>query len=166
MLESKEKLPELKEYLNRSLLFYKNLHWKSPEQHNKNELFYKFEDRNLDLENYINNKNSNVHSELERNSSNDNNITNTNNKNHKSNKDCNKNSNNNINYAKNGFYQFDDNTWTIACTTPLPNCTGKMFYWWFCVCDNSEKYKIWHPYDHISGHWSDDYYGTVNMSER
>mmetsp|Transcript_17215 Transcript_17215/g.25508 ORF Transcript_17215/g.25508 Transcript_17215/m.25508 type:complete len:276 (-) Transcript_17215:54-881(-) len=45
----------------------------------------------------------------------------------------------------------------IACDTKMENCSGKMLSWWFRFCDNTTKYKWWHPIDHLEGTWTKEY---------
>ncbi|KUJ14149.1 uncharacterized protein LY89DRAFT_686673 [Mollisia scopiformis] len=37
----------------------------------------------------------------------------------------------------------------IAATTYMPNCTSEMIAWWFGWIEDTEKYKLWHPLDHV-----------------
>jgi hypothetical protein len=34
----------------------------------------------------------------------------------------------------------------------------QMVSWWFGFCDDSDKYRLWHPRDHVEGRWSEGYY--------
>jgi hypothetical protein len=36
--------------------------------------------------------------------------------------------------------------------------TGEMLDWWFSHVQNTERYKWWHPDDHISGTWDLAYF--------
>lgn len=44
----------------------------------------------------------------------------------------------------------------------IVTCLGggmQMLDWWFSsFCDRDERYRWWHPIDHVRGRWSDDYY--------
>ncbi len=60
-----------------------------------------------------------------------------------------------------GYVRTSDGSWLIACRTDLgQECTGKHFDWWFCNCDNTERYRWWHPVDHVVGEWNPQYYST------
>lgn len=49
-----------------------------------------------------------------------------------------------------GYCQMDDGTGFVANKTFFPNCTGKMFAWWFAWHSLEDlRYKIWDPEDHI-----------------
>lgn len=55
----------------------------------------------------------------------------------------------------------EDGKWYISCRTDLgKECTGEMFDFWLSQCDNTERYKWWHPVDHKRGTWSEDYFKT------
>ncbi|MBM4276512.1 MAG: hydrolase [Deltaproteobacteria bacterium] len=43
----------------------------------------------------------------------------------------------------------------IAVLTRMPQCKGKMVNWWFGYAGDTEKYRMWHPKDHIIGDWDD-----------
>ncbi len=43
----------------------------------------------------------------------------------------------------------------IAVLTRMPRCAGKMIDWWFGYAGDTEKYKLWHPKDHIVGDWDE-----------
>lgn len=63
---------------------------------------------------------------------------------------------------ENGWVRRNDGTLYVACTTDLGHeVNGDMFDWWFCNCDNNEKYRWWHPRDHVSGTWDPPYYGAM-----
>eukprot|EP01038_Epipyxis_sp_PR26KG_P006220 gene6220-8572_t len=63
---------------------------------------------------------------------------------------------------ENGYCRAADGTWYIACLIDLgPDITGEMFDWWFCQCDNTEKYKWSHPYQHFSNTWNPQYYSSM-----
>lgn len=58
-----------------------------------------------------------------------------------------------------GYVRHSNGSWYVACYTELgTNCNGEMIDWWFRHCDNTERYKWWHPKDHIKGDWNPQYY--------
>jgi hypothetical protein len=57
-----------------------------------------------------------------------------------------------------GYISNPDGTWYVACSTPLGECTGEHFDFWFCHCHDTERYQWWHPVDHKTGTWDDDYF--------
>ena len=60
-----------------------------------------------------------------------------------------------------GYMRNEDGTWYISCWTDLgKECTGEMFDFWLCHCDDTERYKWWHPIDHKRGTWSEGYFKT------
>lgn len=60
-----------------------------------------------------------------------------------------------------GYVRRSDGTWYIACHTDLGDgCNGEMFDWWFRNCDNTERYRWWHPKDHIEGEWNPQFYAV------
>jgi hypothetical protein len=63
-----------------------------------------------------------------------------------------------------GIVRRSDGTLYIAVRTDLgTEVTGDMIDWWFCNCDSTEKYKWWHPKDHISAVWDPPYYGAMSF---
>ncbi len=63
---------------------------------------------------------------------------------------------------ENGWVRRNDGSMFIACSTDLGyEVNGDMFDWWFCHCDDSDKYRWWHPYDHIKGTWDPSYYAAM-----
>lgn len=60
-----------------------------------------------------------------------------------------------------GYYRRSDGCWYIACLTDLgTECTGEMFDWWFRNCTDTERFKWWHPKDHISGNWDPQFFAV------
>lgn len=61
-----------------------------------------------------------------------------------------------------GYVRLRNGTWYIAVLTDLGyEVNGEMVDWWFCNVDNTEKYKWWHPKDHISGLWDPQYFSVM-----
>lgn len=61
-----------------------------------------------------------------------------------------------------GYVRLKNGSWYIAVLTDLGyEVNGEMFDWWFRHCDNTEKYKWWHPQDHITGNWDPQYYAVM-----
>jgi hypothetical protein len=59
---------------------------------------------------------------------------------------------------ENGWVRRNDGSMFVATLTDIGDTTGEMFDWWFCQCDNTEKYRWWHPNDHKSGTWDASYF--------
>ena len=50
----------------------------------------------------------------------------------------------------------------VTCITEMPQVTPKMIDWWFgWHMPETERYKLWHPRDHISSKLS-RYFGVSN----
>lgn len=63
---------------------------------------------------------------------------------------------------ENGYVRRKDGSIYVAVTLDLGHdVNGEMFDWWFCNCDNTEKYRWWHPKDHVTGTWDPPYYGAM-----
>jgi len=61
-----------------------------------------------------------------------------------------------------GYVRCKDGTYYIACYTDFgEDVSGEMFDWWFCQCENTEKYRWWHPNDHKSGTWNDEFFAVM-----
>ena len=61
-----------------------------------------------------------------------------------------------------GYVRMSDGTWYVACLTDLGHeVNGEMFDWWFRNCDNGEKYRWWHPVDHVSGTYEPQFYAVM-----
>jgi len=41
----------------------------------------------------------------------------------------------------------------VSVLTPMPRVTGPMIYHWFETLDSTERYKLWHPIDHVWMDW-------------
>lgn len=61
-----------------------------------------------------------------------------------------------------GYVRLPNGSWYIAVLTDLGyEVNGEMFDWWFRNCDNSEKYKWWHPNDHVSCTWDPQFFAVM-----
>ena len=55
---------------------------------------------------------------------------------------------------ENGYARLDDGVLYVAAHTPMPGVTGEMIDWWFAWHgEESARYQLWHPRDHISARW-------------
>jgi hypothetical protein len=55
---------------------------------------------------------------------------------------------------ENGYARLDDATLYVAAHTPMPGVTGEMIDWWFAWHgEESARYQLWHPRDHVSARW-------------
>jgi hypothetical protein len=55
---------------------------------------------------------------------------------------------------ENGYARLDDATLYVAALTPMPGVTGEMIDWWFAWHgEESARYQLWHPRDHVSARW-------------
>ena len=61
-----------------------------------------------------------------------------------------------------GYARMNDGSWYVACLTDLGHdVNGEMFDWWFRNCDNTEKFRWWHPADHCTGTWEPQFYSVM-----
>eukprot|EP00598_Pedospumella_elongata_P001115 CAMPEP_0184981552 /NCGR_PEP_ID=MMETSP1098-20130426/11214_1 /TAXON_ID=89044 /ORGANISM="Spumella elongata, Strain CCAP 955/1" /LENGTH=299 /DNA_ID=CAMNT_0027505117 /DNA_START=79 /DNA_END=978 /DNA_ORIENTATION=- len=61
-----------------------------------------------------------------------------------------------------GYVRMRDGTWYVACLTDLGHeVNGEMFDWWFRNCDSGEKFRWWHPVDHVSGTYEPQFYAVM-----
>jgi hypothetical protein len=49
-----------------------------------------------------------------------------------------------------GYFRLPNGQMHVRVLTRMPNCNGEMVVWWFKYLDNADKYRMWHPKDHIS----------------
>ena len=56
-----------------------------------------------------------------------------------------------------GYYRLENGQIHVAALTRMPRCNGEMVNWWFGFLDNTEKYKLWHPDDHLLLEWDDKF---------
>jgi hypothetical protein len=69
-----------------------------------------------------------------------------------------------------GYELFPEGGMHVAVLTRMPRCKGKMIDWWFGWCGDTEKYKLWHPKDHLVGEWDEfwqpgKYIGASHLAE-
>jgi hypothetical protein len=54
-----------------------------------------------------------------------------------------------------GFTRLPNGQMYVAVLTKMPGAKGKMIDWWFGYAGDTEKYKMWHPKDHVLGEWDE-----------
>ena len=55
---------------------------------------------------------------------------------------------------ENGYCRLDGGVLYVAVHTPMPGVSGEMIDWWFAWHgQESARYQLWHPRDHISASW-------------
>ena len=64
-----------------------------------------------------------------------------------------------------GYSRLEDGSIYVCVHTPLDFCSGPMVNWWFKYVDSTPKYVLWHPVDHISGTWNEEYLAR-NIEDR
>ncbi len=52
-----------------------------------------------------------------------------------------------------GYYKTEDGVWEIIANHEIQRVTPEMIDWWWDHIDTTERYKLWHPTDHISFEW-------------
>lgn len=52
-----------------------------------------------------------------------------------------------------GYYQTEYGGWEIIANHEIHGVTPEMIDWWWDHIDTTERYKLWHPTDHISFEW-------------
>eukprot|EP00428_Durinskia_dybowskii_P071416 CAMPEP_0170410744 /NCGR_PEP_ID=MMETSP0117_2-20130122/30053_1 /TAXON_ID=400756 /ORGANISM="Durinskia baltica, Strain CSIRO CS-38" /LENGTH=308 /DNA_ID=CAMNT_0010668297 /DNA_START=25 /DNA_END=948 /DNA_ORIENTATION=- len=66
-----------------------------------------------------------------------------------------------------GYVRAADGSWYIACLTDLGHeVNGEMMDWWFRHCDDSERFRWWHPRDHISGSYEPQFYAVMPQERK
>lgn len=55
-----------------------------------------------------------------------------------------------------GVERLQDGSLHVACRTDMHGCRGEMFEWWFRSRPDTERYRWWHPLDHVSSKWTGD----------
>jgi hypothetical protein len=58
-------------------------------------------------------------------------------------------------YLEMGVERLDSGQLHVAARTPMNDCTGAMFEWWFGWGPMTREYAWWHPVDHVSSDWLD-----------
>jgi hypothetical protein len=53
-----------------------------------------------------------------------------------------------------GYGQSSDNLDVVAASTYMRGVTGGMIDWWFSWLSHTDKYKMWHPRDHVYAEWA------------
>jgi len=68
-----------------------------------------------------------------------------------------------------GYFRLPNGHLHVAVLVRMPRCKGKMVDWWFGYMGDTEKYKMWHPKDHLLGEWenwrSGHYIGATHIIE-
>ena len=68
-----------------------------------------------------------------------------------------------------GYFRLSNGHLHIAVLVRMPRCKGKMVDWWFGYMGDSEKYRMWHPKDHLVGEWENwspgKYIGATHIIE-
>lgn len=54
-----------------------------------------------------------------------------------------------------GIMKISEEQVHVAALTRMPQVKGKMIDWWFGWVGDTEKYKLWHPKDHLVGDWDE-----------
>lgn len=63
---------------------------------------------------------------------------------------------------ENGYVRCHDGTFNVAVSTNLgTEISGEMFDWWIRQCDNSEKFRWWHPESHKSATWNPQFFAAM-----
>lgn len=52
-----------------------------------------------------------------------------------------------------GFHKTENGAWEIIANHELEGVAPEMIDWWWDHIDTTERYKLWHPTDHISFQW-------------
>jgi DAPG hydrolase PhiG domain len=52
-----------------------------------------------------------------------------------------------------GYGQSSDGLDVVAASTYMRGVTGSMIDWWFSWLSHTDKYKMWHPRDHVFADW-------------
>jgi hypothetical protein len=67
-----------------------------------------------------------------------------------------------------GYRKTEHDGWEIIVNHELHGVKPEMIDWWWDHIDNTERYKLWHPTDHISFEWviSPEVHGHVGAVQR
>jgi hypothetical protein len=69
--------------------------------------------------------------------------------------------------VENGYCLNDDSSAHISVLTKMPGVSPQMWHWWFgWHCDDTKKYKLWHPKAHLSSKWKDEKKGELSYVNR
>lgn len=52
-----------------------------------------------------------------------------------------------------GYHRTENGGWEVIVNHNLQGITPEMIDWWWDHIDTTERYKLWHPTDHISFEW-------------
>lgn len=59
--------------------------------------------------------------------------------------------------VEDGVWRHPDGTMTVACTTPMPGVSARMWDWWFGWHSlSSTRYRLWHPTAHVKSQLAED----------
>lgn len=59
--------------------------------------------------------------------------------------------------VEDGVWRHPDGTMTVACTTPMPGVSARMWDWWFGWHSlSSARYRLWHPSAHVRSQLAQD----------
>jgi len=56
-----------------------------------------------------------------------------------------------------GYYRLPNRHLHVRVLTRMPRCKGKMVDWWFGYLSDTKTYKMWHPKDHLSLKWDENW---------
>lgn len=57
-----------------------------------------------------------------------------------------------------GYQRLEDGSLFVANLTMMPGCKGYMVHWWFGFLHTDEDYRRWHPRDHVSLEWDENWW--------
>lgn len=52
-----------------------------------------------------------------------------------------------------GWFKNQDGIWEVIVNQEIQDVTPEMIDWWWDHMDTTERYKLWHPTDHLSFEW-------------
>src|SRR5215469_510568 len=52
-----------------------------------------------------------------------------------------------------GYHKTEKGEWEVIVNHELSGITPEMVDWWWDHIDTTERYKLWHPTDHVSFTW-------------
>lgn len=68
-----------------------------------------------------------------------------------------------------GYTRIHDGRWKITANHEIPLVSPTMIDWWWDHIDTTERYKQWHPTDHISFKWvippTNGHVGAIHLVE-